>query len=198
MFDAKKTSDFNPHVPQCLTFWLRKFLVGYKAGDNCEEQRRTGPLHFLMNAQVFLQDMKFCFFLFLFFATRSSCFFQISPNCNPRRKIWHFRLDLESICFSLWLLRAFLDGRELQQSQLAQILQLWSFIIIIGYFYGIIHSINGVLLVLITRKGPWQWRYTKTGWWNVNECNMTTCYIVNNRRQKEHWMYTTNDFKNQH
>ena len=125
-------------------------------------------------------------------------FFQISPNCNPRRKIWHFRLDLESICFSLWLLRAFLDGRELQQSQLAQILQLWSFIIIIGYFYGIIHSINGVLLVLITRKGPWQWRYTKTGWWNVNECNMTTCYIVNNRRQKEHWMYTTNDFKNQH
>ena len=111
--------------------------MGYKAGDNCEEQRRTGPLHFFMNAQEFLQDMKFCFFFFFFlFATRSSCFFfLISPNCNPRRKIWHFQLDLESICFSRWLLRAFLDGRELQQSQLAQILQLWSFIISYNWLF---------------------------------------------------------------
>ena len=27
-------------------------------------------------------------------------------------------------------------------------------LVITGYFYGIIHSINGVLLVLITGKGP--------------------------------------------
>jgi hypothetical protein len=125
-------------------------------------------------------------------------FFKLALIAIPDARYGIFDLTWSQFVFSLWLLRAFLDGRELQQSQLAQILQLWSFIIIIGYFYGIIHSINGVLLVLITRKGPWQWRYTKTGWWNVNECNMTTCYIVNNRRQKEHWMYTTNDFKNQH
>jgi hypothetical protein len=81
-------------------------------------------------------------------------FFKLALIAIPDARYGIFDLTWSQFVFSLWLLRAFLDGRELQQSQLAQILQLWSFIIIIGYFYGIIHSINGVLLVLITNKWP--------------------------------------------
>ena len=130
--------------------------MGYKAGDNCEEQRRTGPLHFFMNAQVFLQDMKFCFFLFLCFRNKKFLFlfFKLALIAIPDARYGIFDLTWSQLkavgCYvPFWMAENFSKVNWPKFCNYGHLL-----LVIIGYFYGIIHSINGVLLVLVTRKGP--------------------------------------------
>ena len=51
------------------------------------------------------------------------------------------------------------------------IIQIWPWLLVItGYSYGIIHSINGGFLVLITGKGPQLYR-------NINDTSISGWYI---------------------